>query len=211
MGCRNVLTLKSVLNGTMIVMIKAIVFDCFGVVVTDALSALCAEIEPTQPDVVRQIKSLIHAANRGIIAPADSTNQVSQLLDITVDEYRARIVAGEQRNQLLLDYIVGLRDRYKTGMLTNVTVDGLNRRFPDNELARYFDEVVVSSAIGYAKPDPEAYQIVAERLGLQPQECIFTDDRQGYCDAAGSVGMQAILFDNFAKFKKDLATMLEKS
>jgi putative hydrolase of the HAD superfamily len=93
-------------------------------------------------------------------------------------------------------------------MLSNITVQGIERRFPDDELGKYFDEIVISSEIGYAKPDREAYEITAERLGVKPEECIFTDDRIDFCVAAEAVGMKAIEFRNFEQFKLNLETLL---
>ncbi|CAN5382484.1 hypothetical protein BH09PAT4_BH09PAT4_07880 [soil metagenome] len=191
--------------------VKAIIFDCFGVILTDALSVLCTELEARDPKKVVEIRALIHAANRGIIAPEESTRQVAELLGTTVEQYRTRIREGEVRDQYLLDNIKTLRSRYKTAMLSNITAQGIQRRFPDNELAEYFDVVVVSSEIGYAKPDAEAYQITAERLGLEPKNCVFTDDRPEYCEAARQVGMQAIEYSSFTQFWCDLTEVIGRT
>jgi putative hydrolase of the HAD superfamily len=188
--------------------VKAIIFDCFGVVLTDALSALAGELEAREPKKVREMRALVHAANRGIIAPEESTKGVAELLELTVDQYRARIRDGEVRNQALLDYIKTLRTTYKTAMLSNITAQGIERRFPNNELSEYFDVLVISSEIGYAKPDAEAYLITVERLGLRPEDCVFTDDRPEYCDAARQVGMRTIVFDSFSQFKHDLTEVV---
>lgn len=189
-------------------MIKAVIFDCFGVILADALSVLVAELAEREPEKVDEMRGIIHAANRGIIDPVASTQQVAELLGLTVEAYRQRISDGEVRNQPLLDYIKQLRKNYKTALLSNITEQGIMRRFPDNELAQYFDTVVISSAIGYAKPDPEAYLITAERLGVEPAGCVFTDDRPVYCEAARMVGMQAIDFKSFSQFKPELEALL---
>ncbi len=187
---------------------KAIIFDCFGVLLTDALSELVGSIELEQPAVAREIRSLIHTANRGIISPEVSTQRVAELLGISVEAYRTRIREGEVRNQPLFDYIKTLRANYKTAMLSNITVQGIERRFPGNELVDYFDEIVISSAIGYAKPDAQAYEIAAERLDLAPEECLFTDDRPDYCEGARQVGMQTIEFHSFAQFRRELTEVI---
>lgn len=189
-------------------MIKAIIFDCFGVILADALSVLCAEMESREPHKVREMRSIIHAANKGIIPPEDSTKRVAELLGITVEEYRERIRDGEVRNQKLLDYILTLRSDYKTAMLSNITKQGVQRRFPDNELDTYFDEVVISSDIGYAKPEPEAYIIAAERLGVEANECVFIDDRADYIAAAMQVGMQGIVYETYSQLCHDLTEVI---
>lgn len=191
--------------------ISAVVFDFFGVVMTDALSVLCDELAERNPDAVKELRSLIHAANKGIIDPNESTAQAARLLGMTPDAYRRRIRSGEVIDDKLLAYIKSLRSTYKTALLSNITASGLRRRFPDDALDEYFDEIVVSSDIGYAKPEPEAYHTVAERLGLPLESCVFLDDRPDYCAAAEAVGMRAIPYQSFAQAKPVLERLLADS
>lgn len=88
--------------------------------------------------------------------------------------------------------------------MSNIALSSLQRRFKAGELEYYFDAVVASAEIGYAKPQPEAYLIAAERLDVDPKHCIFVDDREHFAEAARATGMQAICYDNFEQFKKDL-------
>jgi HAD superfamily hydrolase (TIGR01509 family) len=192
-------------------MIKAIIFDCFGVILTDALSALCAELETGEADKVLEMRSIIHAANKGIIAPEESTKRVAELLNLTVEEYRTRIRDGEVRNQKLLDYIVTLRATYKTAMLSNITKQGVERRFPHNELDNYFDVVVVSSEVGYAKPEAEVYTLTAKRLDVEPHACVFIDDRADYVAAAEQIGMRGIVYDTFSQLQRDLTEVIKQA
>jgi HAD superfamily hydrolase (TIGR01509 family) len=192
----------------MVQMVKAIIFDCFGVILTDALQVVHDELKQQNPEAAEELRGLIQAANRGLIDPAESSAQAAKLLGLSVDAYRQKITQGEVRNTPLLDYIPSLRANYKTALLSNITVQGIERRFPDNELDRYFDEIVISSDIGFAKPDKEAYEITAQRLGVSPEECIFTDDRLDFCTAAETVGMRAIEFKSFEQFTAQLNELL---
>ena len=56
----------------------------------------------------------------------------------------------------------------------------------------YFDGIVVSFQEGRCKPDPEIFQILAQRYGLDPSETVMLDDSEANCKGAQSVGMQAI-------------------
>ncbi len=188
--------------------IEAIIFDCFGVVITDALSLLHRELAERDEAAASELRDVIRAANRGIISSDESRQRVAELLDITKTEYRQRMDSSERTDWKLLDYIGKLRVDYKTAMLSNITQSGLQRRFPDDKLLDYFDEVVISSEIGYVKPEPEAYLITAERLGVAPESCVFLDDREGYCDGARDVGMQAIRYDSFDQATTELERLL---
>tara|TARA_Y100000589_G_C27025971_1_gene576949 strand:- start:134 stop:745 length:612 start_codon:yes stop_codon:yes gene_type:complete len=64
--------------------------------------------------------------------------------------------------------------------------------FEQLNLKPYFEEVFVSCDIGLRKPDARLYQHVLDQLECQPHEFIFFDDRQINCQAAESLGIQAI-------------------
>lgn len=191
-------------------MIKAIIFDLFGVILSESLMKLIAEVAATDPKAADEVRSLVHAANRGIIDPEVSSTRIAALAGMTLEQYRAYTAKGEVRNDELLRYIVELRSSYKTALLTNATVPTVERRFTNEELRQYFDVCVISAEIGYAKPDPETYLITAERLGIGPGQCFFTDDREVYVQAAGEVGMRAVLFESYVQFKRDLTEVLSR-
>jgi putative hydrolase of the HAD superfamily len=58
----------------------------------------------------------------------------------------------------------------------------------------HFSTLAYSCEIGVAKPDRRAYEIVAERLGVAPRDCLFIDDREVNVLAAREVGMRAEVF-----------------
>ncbi len=189
-------------------MIKAIIFDCFGVVLTDALQEIRAELARRDPAAAQEVRDIIAANNRGLMQPEESNARIAALLGTDSAALRSQVKAGEVRNKKLLAYILELRKTYKTAMLSNVAVSSLNRRFPEDELLEYFDEVVASAEIGYIKPAHEAYEITAERLGVKLEECVFTDDRPEFCMAAVATGMQAVVYTDFMQFHHDLSGLL---
>ncbi len=189
-------------------MIKAIIFDCFGVIITDALLVLTNELAVRDPAAARLVSNIIKANNCGSIPPEESNLQIADLLGLSLDEFQHRKYSGEVKDQSVLDFIAGLRPQYKTAMLSNVGCGSLSRRFTVQELGRCFDVVIASGEIGYAKPDPEAYQITAARLAVATEECIFTDDREHFCAAARATGMQAIHYRGFSQFCDDLSKLL---
>lgn len=192
-------------------MIKAIIFDCFGVVVSDALEVICAKLRIDDPVTASAVRDLVHAGNHGFMTPRQSSGRIAQLLGITYEQYRQQIADGEIKDLELLAYIKALRSKYKTALLSNIGTGSLARRFDTGELDTYFDVVVASGDIGYAKPEAEAYEITADRLGVRLDECVFTDDREGYCEAARGVGMSTIWYKNFSQFKQELEARLNQS
>lgn len=189
-------------------MIKAIIFDCFGVIIPDTLQVLCDELRRKDPAAADQVRGIVQAANRGILDPQVARPQIAELLGFSLEDYTKKILAGAIKDERLLAYITQLRESYKTAILSNIGRDGLNRRFETGELDKYFDQVVASGDIGYAKPEAVAYEITADRLGVRCDECLFVDDREVFCEAARAVGMQAIHYQSFDQFKTELETIL---
>jgi HAD superfamily hydrolase (TIGR01509 family) len=185
-------------------MVTAIVFDCFGVILTDALSDIIAALEDNDPEKSARIKRLVQAASKGAIDATASRRAVAAELGLTLEDYSNTIRTNEKRNEPLLCYILELKNRYKTALLSNVISGGLEARFPHNELSEYFDIVIASGDVGWAKPEAQAYGLTANRLGVQLSECIMIDDRQEYCDGAIAVGMQAILFQSIEQLEDEL-------
>lgn len=58
-----------------------------------------------------------------------------------------------------------------------------------------FELVVDATYTEILKPDPRAYQLIFDGLGLAPEQCLFIDDQQRNIDGAIAVGMQTQWFD----------------
>ena len=63
---------------------------------------------------------------------------------------------------------------------------------------------VISSEEHIVKPDKRIYQCLLDRFQLQPEECLFVDDKQVNVDAAKACGMHAILFNGADQLRQDL-------
>jgi putative hydrolase of the HAD superfamily len=57
-----------------------------------------------------------------------------------------------------------------------------------------FDVRVFSCEAGLCKPEPEIYRNCLTKLGVQPREVLFLDDREPNIRAAEALGMHAVLF-----------------
>lgn len=66
------------------------------------------------------------------------------------------------------------------------------------ELHLEFDVVFNSARLGVAKPDPEAFRIVARALDVPVARCLFVDDTVANVDGARAAGMQAAPFTGVA-------------
>jgi putative hydrolase of the HAD superfamily len=55
-----------------------------------------------------------------------------------------------------------------------------------------FDVVLESSKLGVRKPEPAFYALACERLGVEPDECVFLDDLGVNLKPARALGMTTI-------------------
>jgi putative hydrolase of the HAD superfamily len=67
-----------------------------------------------------------------------------------------------------------------------------------------FDALVWSFQYKMAKPAPEIYKIVLDRLGTKPEETLFIDDKQANIDAARALGILGVQFSTIGKLRDDL-------
>lgn len=70
-----------------------------------------------------------------------------------------------------------------------------------------FDAISYSFEVGFSKPDRRAYLLLLERLGSNPDECLFIDDNPRNLSTAEMLGMKTILFENPLKLKSELGAM----
>jgi len=60
------------------------------------------------------------------------------------------------------------------------------------DLIGLFDAIVDGNDVSTAKPDPEVFLLAAEKLGMQPEECIVIEDAQAGIEAANKADMISI-------------------
>lgn len=190
-------------------MVKAIIFDYFGVIQPDVRSATYRSFGGDPDKDAQFLHDTYNAVNRGFITSARPL--IAEHLGISEQEWVRALDERRGHDKELLAYILELRKKYKTGLLSNIGPGGLQLMWPKGELEKYFDVAVASGDIGRVKPEPEIFTLMAERLGVQPSECVMLDDLEKHCDGAQSAGMQAIQYTHFAEAKAELEKLLSQS
>ena len=72
-----------------------------------------------------------------------------------------------------------------------------------------FAHVIESSKAGVRKPDPRIYEMMCEKLGVAPANCIYLDDLGINCKPASQLGMHAIKVTSGEQALADLSAALE--
>ncbi len=187
-------------------MVKAIIFDCFGVLVTEAWLPFKRKYFSNNAELFEKASDAAKKANLGLINHDDFIKEAANLAGISPDEawaYISRNVPDEE----LFEYIVELKKDYKIGFLSNIAGDYLNRMFSPEQIA-LFDVIELSYESGFIKPEPRAYLNIAKKMDFATKEMVMVDDQPRNIYGAEEAGMQAILYDNLEQFKTDLKALI---
>lgn len=190
-------------------MVKAIIFDCFGVLIGDGMAAVMQQFVADKPIERQCMQQAMEDVNSGRMSPDESSAIIAECVGLTLEELRAQVRAGEPKNAELFAWIKTLRPRFKTALLTNISRPSLEKRFTQTELAEYFDVQIVSGEQGFTKPDARIYQAALDALGMAPEEAVFIDDRQNYLHGAQKLGIKTILFKDNEQFFAEITQYIE--
>lgn len=187
---------------------KAVIFDCFGVLYLSWERALYERAVPGAKALSAQLDDISAQSDYGFISKQEARQQVAELLGVTVAQVEQYARDGHSRNQTLIDYSQTLRPRYRVGMLSNISRDGIDRYLPAEERTQLFDAVVLSGDIGLTKPHPQVFQAIADALGVAPGDCVMIDDLAANCAGADAAGMRAIQFHTNQQAIRQLQVLL---
>lgn len=188
-------------------MIKAIIFDCFGVLASDGWLPFRDSHFSSDPILFEQVIAINKRVDAGIIQYDDFIAQVAALAGVSAEQAH-RDIENNVPDEKLFAYIEhDLKSSYKIGLLSNAADNWLDEMFTPGQVS-LFDAVALSYEMGAIKPGHVTYETIATRLGVDVSECIFLDDQPKYCDGAVQAGMQTILYKDFAQAKQQLSDLL---
>jgi len=153
------------------------------------IGAWIAASDQAQTGVLPDIASRIRYAVRACGAEPDEA-MVSRV--VLMEEQH--LTSGSSLYPDVLPTLGALRAHQEvtTGLVSNAssTAALLVERLG---LIGYFKEAVFSFRVGILKPQPGIYLKACEALGVQPAECLFVGDGNGFeLDGAGALGMETV-------------------
>ncbi|MFL5782877.1 MAG: HAD family hydrolase [Thermoleophilaceae bacterium] len=182
-------------------MARALIVDFGGVLTTNVFESFRAfsDSEGLDPNAVKQLfrergegLDLLRQLERGELEVPEFEQRFGPLLGVREpDGMVQRLFAGVQADDRMVDAVRRVKASGRpTGLISNSWGGASYDRVQVDEL---FDSMVISGEVGLHKPEPEIFELGAERLGVQPSECVFVDDLRENCEGAEAVGMTAIL------------------
>lgn len=162
----------------------------------DSFRAFC-ELEGLAPETLgerfrsdRTCRTLLIGLETGSIAEEEFEPQFAARLGVSAPGLIDRMFAGSKPDQPMLSAVrAARRAGIRTGLISN---SWGTRRYDRSQLEELFDAVVISGEVGIRKPAPEMYRLGAERIGVEPEACVFVDDLPFNLDPAAQLGMATV-------------------
>jgi putative hydrolase of the HAD superfamily len=178
---------------------RGLLVDWGGVMTTDVFDAFRAfcELEGLEPDTLRRrfredpsSRELLIALETGQLDEDEFEPRFAEILGVEPAGLIERVFAGAGPDEPMLAAVQRARDQgVRTGLISN---SWGTRRYDRELLARLFDGVVISGEVGIRKPAREIYELGAEKLGLEPELCVFVDDLPFNLKPAAELGMATV-------------------
>ena len=183
--------------------LRGLLVDYGGVLTTnvwDSFRAFC-DAEGLEREQVKRLfredpeaLALLRKLEVGELDEDSFADAFGPLLGIPPDRHEGlvdRLFAGMEPEEPMFEALRRARRAgVKTGMISNSWGRG---RYDRSMFGELFDGVVISGEVGLHKPQPQIFELGAERIGLDPPRCVFVDDLRENCEGAEAVGMTAVL------------------
>jgi epoxide hydrolase-like predicted phosphatase len=181
--------------------VRGLLVDFGGVLTTnvfDSFKAFC-RAEGLPEDAVKNMfrergegLALLRQLEKGELTADEFSERFAPLLGVSSDNLVERLFGGIEPDEAMLEAVRrGRAAGIRTGLISNSWGDGI--AYEPALLEELFDAVVISGEVGLHKPQPEIFELGAERIGVAPRDCAFVDDLRENCAGAEAVGMTAIL------------------
>lgn len=181
---------------------KGLLVDFGGVLTTNVFQSFreFSEREGLDPDHVKEkfrsdpeALGLLRRLEKGEVTVEEFEPKFAAAIGVEDSEGLVeRLFRGIGPDERMLDAVrASRRAGVKTGLISNSWGTGL--QYDEDLMEELFDAVVISGDVGMHKPQPEIFELGAERIGVPPGECVFVDDLRENCEGAEAVGMTAIL------------------
>ena len=192
--------------------ICAVIFDLFGTIVEDFAAASAGSKHAEFPAALgvaydpfmqhwRQLTnrrslgefqtieaSIEHVCN--IIGASVTAEQMTKAVAIRLQLTRRALTPRADAVTTLAQL---RNDGFKIGLLSNCSIE-IPMVWPETEFADLFHATILSSRERIKKPARQIYKLVCERLGVEPEECIYVADGENHeLRAAADFGMSPVL------------------
>lgn len=196
-------------------MLKAVIFDMDGVIIDSepmhARAALMALERYNISITIHQLDEYIGSTTINMcnqfIKQFSLPCTADELLQVN-DEMKATLLKDE--GHTVIPYVIDLiKDLHKNGIkliiASSSPSEAIEEVLSSLKLQEYFEGYVSGNMVKRTKPDPEIFIKAADKIGVNPSQCVVIEDSYNGVTAANAAGMTCIGFINPNSGKQDLS------
>ncbi|MBI2309378.1 HAD family phosphatase [Candidatus Collierbacteria bacterium] len=195
-----------------VLVIKAIIFDIGGVVTYNIGGYIRNDIIKALGVTKDQYEGTCH-----ILVPLLSTGKITEeefwqrfrTITKTTKVPPENLWSREfsKRRKLRKDVVQIIKELKKNGIklaaLSNV-IRSHSQVNDEKGIYRLFDVRILSYEVGLKKPDPQIYMLTLKKLGANPEETVFIDNKLQNVKVAGNLGFNGIYYKSPGQLRKSL-------
>lgn len=199
-------------------MIKAVIFDMDGVIIDSEMEYLKHIYEfvlKKNPNVkIEELYGTVGTTKRDcwvVVAEAAKNGETWEELHDQYLGHWTEIFASVDYLSIFRPEVLEVMDQLKImglrlAVASSTNIEQVEKILKENRVAERLELMVSGSSFKRSKPDPAVYLYTAERLGLEPKECLVIEDSTVGITAAHNAGMTvAALIDERFSFDRSLA------
>ena len=107
----------------------------------------------------------------------------------------------------LLDYLK--QNGYKIALATSTNASRVDRHLVQSDMKKYFDAVVTGDTVPNGKPAPDIFLIAAQRIGIDPSECMGVEDSFNGVRAVKAAGMYTVMAPDMVAPTKEILSIAD--
>ena len=100
---------------------------------------------------------------------------------------------------------------YRVALATATPVERAEKYLERVGLLKYFDAICSARQVKRGKPEPDIYLYAAEKLSLEPNECLALEDSQNGVRSAYAAGCKTVLVPDLDNPEDELRPMLYRT
>lgn len=191
-------------------------FDLGGVVVRWDPDAIIAGVF-SDPHVQRKVKAALFEhpdwleLDRGTLGRDEAISRAAQRTGISVADMK-RLMHAVPPSLVVFPETVELLRRlkekgYPLYCLSNMHFASIEHLEQEENFWDVFQGRVISCRLNLCKPEPGIYEHLLRAFGLQARDTLFIDDVQKNLDAAATLGISTLRFENAAQCEHELRAL----
>jgi len=192
--------------------VRVVIFDLGGVILHFSRETICKNLAARTGLPAKEIYPLIfdtsleEAYDMGLVSDDEFHQEVCRRLEIQIPRDAFRDIWEQSFTPVpgMESVIAGLSDRLPLYLLSNTNSGHFPHCLDSFPVLKFFQAHLLSYELKSRKPREEIYQRALEKMGIEPEYCLFIDDRPENLEAAQRFGIRTHHFQSVDRLRDEL-------